>query len=367
MWKYAVTGLFILFNSFIIVTQIDLQDIIYNTFFYKGNNNSNIIQIKSLRQQRLKRNAPFRNIEEITKMSKELNTYSYMILHNNSVISEHYFKSYIDDSKLESFSITKSIVSLMVGIALDKKYLSSIEDKIGKYFPECTMSNTSIKNLLEMSSGVKLYSLSGFFTSLVDFYSSNLTKRAFSRKPVFESGKYWVYDNINTQLIVLVLEKATKMKINVFVENYLWKYISTTEAQWSTDDSGNVKAFCGLQMTSEDLLRIGKLIMDKGKVNGYQVVSESYLQMIFNVNTNLCILSDIKQHNKNYGLHAWKSKINDTTIKYFFGSGGQFLLLIEEWNTVVVHMGFDVLISGPDDIDHILQKVVEVTHKTLLD
>ena len=162
---------------------------IFPSFFMEGNPNLPKIE---------------RNLKKYNKSQYDFSKYSIesiMILNKNKIVLEEYYNNKNESSQFNLFSATKSIVSLGIGILQDKKLLS-IKDKIKKYLPFLPLkNNTTIKDILEMSSG---YSIPKIFPKMVDmgidYFAYNLTERLINYKVDYEPGEYFIYKNINTQI-----------------------------------------------------------------------------------------------------------------------------------------------------------------------
>ena len=148
---------------------------------------------------------------------------SIMVLHKNKIVIEEYYNNSTYSSKYNIFSATKTIISLAVGILQDRKLLS-INDRIKKYLPFLPLKDeTTIKNVLEMSSGYKTKSNFLFIVDMgLDYFAYNLTDRLINYGVAYNPGGYFAYKNLNTQVLGLLIEKISKQKIEWF---YLWKYI----------------------------------------------------------------------------------------------------------------------------------------------
>ena len=259
-----------------------------------------------------------------------------MVLHKNKIVLEEYYNSNTINSHFNLFSATKSIVSLGVGILQDRNLLS-INDKIKKYLPFLPLKDqTTIKDILEMSSGYgEPLILSSMFDMGLDYFAYNLTERLIKYKVSYNPGEYYIYKNLNTQILGLLIEKISGQKLNEFIYENIYKYIGKEKAEWSTDRVGNIKAFCCLFITTEDFLRFGKLINDKGKFGDKSIISEDYLNQMFTPN-NKIVVKDTGRINDFYGLQAWTTKTQDGhKIKYFSGLKAQFNVIIEDLDLVI--------------------------------
>ena len=274
-----------------------------------------------------------RNLIKYDKSNNIFSNYSMetiMVLHKNKIVLEEYFNNNNPNTHYNLYSATKSIISLGIGILQDRNLLS-INDSIKKYLPFLPLNNqTTIKNILEMSSG---YSLPLIFPKMVDmgldYFAYNTTDRLINYKVSNNPGEYFIYKNLNTQVLGLLIEKLSGQKLNEFIYENIYKYIGRENAEWSTDRVGNVKAFCCLYLTVEEFLRFGKLILDKGKVGDKVIISEKYLNDMFSPNKKLKEIDEKGENNYFYGLQAWTVNTHDGhKVKYFWGIQGQYNIVI---------------------------------------
>ena len=309
-----------------------------------------------------------RNLIKYDKSKYDFKNYSIesiLVLHKNEIIIEEYFNNHNSKSKFNLFSATKTIISMGIGILQDRKLLS-INDKIKKYLPYLPLKDeTTIKNILEMSSGYSIPKIPFMIDMGFDYFAYNLTDRLINYKVSYKPGEYFIYKNLNTQILGLLIEKVSGQKLNEFINDNIYKYIGRTKAEWNTDRIGNIKAFCCLYLNTEDYLRFAKLILDKGKVGNKVIISENYLKKMFTPNRDL-IEYKKKGGEKNYfyGLQAWTLNTDDGhTIKYFWGIQGQYNIIIEDLDMVISIFSDYRKYSHRKDFEIIIKNIIEDARK----
>ena len=265
---------------------------------------------------------------------------SIIVLQNETIVLEEYYNNHTKSDKFNLFSATKTIISLAIGILQDKKLLN-INDKVTKFLPNWQIKETTIKNVLEMSSGFAEPLLNFYLDMGFDYFGYNLTSRLYSYKKNEKPGKFFRYSNLNTQILNEIIKKITKIETHKFIEENLYKKIAHNDAIWSCDRSGNLKAFCCLYLNTEDFLRFGNFVKNKGKIGNEQIVSEKYLNDVFTPNQNMLENKYNKIVNNFYGLHAWVLYYEGIKVKYFQGILNQFNMIIDEWNLVISTFGND--------------------------
>lgn len=269
---------------------------------------------------------------------------AFLIIQNDSIRHEEYWDSYNDSSLTNAFSATKSIISLLIGIAIDEGKIKSIDQKISDFFPEIKgkySGEVSIKNLLTMSSGLnwdESYA-SPFSKTTQAYYGSNLEKLIFELEILDKPGQKFKYLSGTTQLLAFILQKACGKTVSEYASEKLWKPIGAEhDALWYLDRAnGMEKAYCCFTSNARDLAKIGQLVLDSGRFNGKQIVSENYISLLSQPDTFLT--DDKNQAVDYYSLHWWIINYNGIKITYARGILGQYIFVIPQKNAVVVRLG----------------------------
>ncbi|WP_320019907.1 serine hydrolase [Labilibaculum manganireducens] len=298
-------------------------------------------------------------------------TVAFLVIQNGTVIYEEYWDDYGTESLSNLFSATKSIVSLLIGIAIDQGKINSINDPIGKYLKEFSKDergNITIKNLLTMSSGLdwdEAYSSPTSITTKA-YYGKKLREVSTNQHLVEKPGVRFRYQSGNTQLLSFIIEEATGETIAKYAERMLWKPMQATQpALWSLDKKeGDEKAFCCFNTNARDAARFGQLVLNKGKWNGVQLVSEEYITEATKAASYL--LNEEKTEPLNfYGFQYWILPYSRMNIPYMRGHLGQYIYSIAEKNTVVVRLGKqkDKIKQGQITLD--IPKYVDIALKII--
>jgi CubicO group peptidase (beta-lactamase class C family) len=267
------------------------------------------------------------------------NTVAFLIIKNDTILYENYFKGYNQESIIPSFSMAKSVTSILIGCAIDDGLIQSIEEPITNYIPELRKNgfeNVSIKHLLQMTSALK-FSESYFnpFGEAASFYYGRNLKREISKlKLKGEPGRDFEYVSGNTQLLGFVLERALKGKtITHYFQEKLWTPLEMEyDASWSLDKKkeGTEKTFCCINARARDFAKIGRLYLNKGNWNGKQIVSEKWVQESTKIDTT--------DGSANYYQYQWwlPSSTGDFMAE---GILGQYIYVDPSKNIVIVRMG----------------------------
>jgi len=270
-------------------------------------------------------------------------TVAFLVIRNDSIIYEHYFDKYDTASIVPSFSMVKSIISILTGCAIDDGLIHSIDDPVTKYIPELQskgFEKVMLKDLIQMTSGINFNERNLFRLGNL-YYGRNLNKIIMNLKPDPEPGKVFRYQNINAQIMGLVLTRVLKGRtLTGYLDEKLWRPLGMEyDATWSIDSrkDGQEKAFCCLNARARDFARIGRLYLDKGNWNGKQIVSEAWVRN----STKL----DTANASPPYYQYFWwlPSSRGD-----FMATGklGQYIYVYPKENLIIVRLG-----RKPGDVD----------------
>jgi CubicO group peptidase (beta-lactamase class C family) len=283
----------------------------------------------------------------ITSEKQKIESYktiAFIVIQNDSIQYEEYWDTYSDTSLTNAFSATKSIISLLIGIAIDEGKIKSINQKISDFFPELKgkySGEVSIKNLLTMSSGLNWDESYGspFSKTTQAYYGSNLKKLIFDLEINEKPGEKFKYLSGTTQLLAFVISKATGKSVSEYASEKLWIPIGAQhDALWYLDKAnGMEKSYCCFTSNARDFAKIGQLVLDSGRVNGNQIISENYISQLSQPDTFL--IDEKNQKVDYYGLHWWIIDYKGFKITYARGILGQYIFVIPQINAVVVRLG----------------------------
>lgn len=279
------------------------------------------------------------------KYFNDFRTVAFLVVKDTALLFESYWDGYGKDSYSNSFSMAKSIVSLLMGCALSDGYVKSIDEPVGNYLPEFAegdKAKITIKHLLTMSSGLSWdESYSTLFSLTTQgYYGKNLPKLVLNQTVVKEPGKTFEYRSGDTQLLSLIIEKATGKTLADYASEKIWSKIGAEhDAFWCLDRKDGVeKAFCCFNTNARDFARFGQLVLNGGRWNGEQIVPEEYLNESL---TPASYLFD-PETNRNvdfYGYQWWMINVDGYKTWYARGLLGQYIFVIPSLNAVVVRLG----------------------------
>jgi CubicO group peptidase (beta-lactamase class C family) len=221
------------------------------------------------------------------------NRYAFLVIRNDSILYEFYNHKIADTTLLPSFSVAKSYVSTMIAIALEEGKIKSLDEPITNYLPELMIkdsrfSNITIQHVLDMRSGIK--SSENYFNPLSDVlrlgFGRNVNGKALKLSIEKEPNQKFEYKSINTQLLGMIIERATKGKLQDYYYEKLHKPLQLeNDATWIYDDEKHksLRAFCCMNLTARDYAKFGRLFLNKGNWQGKQIVSEKWVETILSI------------------------------------------------------------------------------------
>ena len=282
--------------------------------------------------------------DSLKKQIENYETVAFLVIQNGKIKYEEYWNGYDKDSIVNSFSVSKSIISLLVGIAIDEKAIEGLDQKITDILPNFNRgkpTDLTIRNLLSMSSGSDWNEQfrSPFSDVLKAYFGNNLDEMYENIHLSKEIGKKWEYQCGNTLILMKIIEKTTNSSITEYAQRNLWTPIGAkNSALWSIDkENGTVKAFCCFHATCRDFARLGQVVLDKGEFDRSFVVPRNYINQAI---TPADYLTDKNNEKVDfYGLHFWIAYHKGLQIPYMRGMHGQYIFILQEKNAVVVRLG----------------------------
>ncbi len=257
-----------------------------------------------------------------------------LIVQGSQIKAEHYWNEHHENTVYNAFEISQSVVSILIGIAIDEEKIQNIYQSITDFIPALN-KHKSIKiiDLLNMNSGLKYDDKAELLElcKLQEFDEIN------DQLESTETLEYWEYEPINTILLACILEQATDLSLSQYASEKLWTPLGAEHSAYWSLQNNLEKADYGFAATTRDLARIAQLMLSAGKFDSRQIVSKNFIDSTFS--PNLSLKTAEKQSVDFYGLHWWLMNYKGLTIRYAQGKYGQFLLLIPQKNAFLIRAG----------------------------
>ena len=218
----------------------------------------------------------------------QFGTQAFLVLRHGTVIHESYANGASREGWVTSFSVAKSMLSVLMGIAVQEGKVASLDDPVTRYLPELRerdprFDRITLRNLLDMSSGIR-YAEFPFLhgDDAKTYYHPDLRRLALAETRIEgEPARRFHYDNFHPMLLGMALERATGMPVAKYLEARLWQPAGMVgAASWSLDSeaSGFEKMESGFNARAEDFARFGWLMLQGGRMGERQVVPAAWAQ-----------------------------------------------------------------------------------------
>lgn len=273
----------------------------------------------------------------LEEMHKKTGTVAFLIIKNDSIWNESYHDNYTKDSKSNSFSMAKSIVSAALGKAILEGKIKSLDQKVSDFFPafkEGFSATMTVGDLSSMASGLNWDEnyYSPFSITTRAYFDEDLNSVILGLKGILKPATSYKYLSGNTQLLAMCIEKAVGKSLATYVSESFWKPMGAeNEALWQTDKKdGIVKAYCCVASNARDFARFGKLYKQYGKWNGNQVLDSAFVAKS---------IQPRFAESPEYGYGWWLSDYKNKHIFYMRGHLGQYVIVIPEDDLIIVRLG----------------------------
>ncbi len=285
------------------------------------------------------------------------NVMGLMVVQDGKIIDQHYRSERRETDLFTSFSMAKSIISILIGIALDEGLIKSLDDPVSRYtsrINESSYSKVSIRSLLRMSSGIPFNET---YTGKNDIYYYEQGVRMGGNPSVIRTlntmqrgisgeGKKFNYASVETGVLAEVLRGATGKSVCQYTQEKLWEPTGAEhDAFWGTDGEGLELGHAFFNATQLDYAKVGMMLANMGQINGKRVVSSEYVDQATNV--------DRQPEGFRYGQatsydgYGYQFWLREKPGRYFMrGVYGQYIGIDRDTKTVMVINAADHYESG---------------------
>lgn len=297
---------------------------------------------------------PFQGAERATERFLEQTiTTGLLVLHRDSIVYEQYWLGAEENALFTSWSMAKSVLSALIGIAIDEGYIGSVHDAIGMYVPRLKgtdYGDVSIDAVPSMSSGMQFDE--DYENPLSDI--NMLFIRAMAMKvpieqllaeqvAVREPGTYNNYISSDSMALGLVLEHATGMSLSDYLSTRLWAPMGAeANATWSKDRTGREFALCCINATLRDYGRFGRLYLEGGQREGGVIIPADWVQRSLNPTAPHLQPGDNPDSSWTFGYgYQWWLPEDPQGDFLAIGVWGQYIYVHPEYDVVIVKTSVD--------------------------
>lgn len=273
---------------------------------------------------------------------RDLLSVGFLVIQNDSLIFEQYWNGWDRDSVVNSFSVAKSYVSTLTGIALKDGVIKDLHQKVGEFLPEYSTgcyAQIELWHLLTMSTGLDWSESGGdpFSDNAKAYYGRNVRELSLDQPCRTAPGIEFDYTSGSTQIMSEVIEAAYGKDLDQLVQEKIWGPLGAeNDAYWGKDrKNGDLKAFCCLYATDLDFARLGQLYLDSGMWKGQQIIPQDFWKAAITP----APLNDKGEPNQRYGYFWWITEVDGHAIHYARGILGQYVVVIPDERLVLVRTG----------------------------
>ncbi len=370
--------LFALIIALLYITDTDYLLKAVRTIYFKGHTTAYLEDYKEFDNKPIDMGTPLPwpnhknyNTVTVTEILKDINTtnqtIAYLIIKNDSIWFEKYYDGFNEDSRSNSFSMAKSYVSGLLGKAIMDGYIKGLDQPVGDFIPkfkEGKGATMTVGDLSSMASGTNWDEAyySPFSITTRAYFDDDLEKVMLGLKVVDEPGKSYKYSSGDTQMLAMVIERATGKKMYDYLTESFWKPLGCENSTlWQVDSEAEdlVKAYCCIASNAKDFARFGKLYKDHGKWNGKQLLDSAFVAKS---------LKPRFDDGQEYGYGWWLKNVGD---KHFFmmrGHLGQYVIVEPNDNVIIVRLGHSKGINTnkgrfTSDIDVYIEEAYKMLNK----
>jgi CubicO group peptidase (beta-lactamase class C family) len=278
-------------------------------------------------------------LDTLTYLRNNPNVYAILVQKDDHLLYRQYYNNRDENSLFNEQSLAKSVCSLLIGIAIDKGYIKSVDEKLADLFPEL-MADTdkrkqaiTVRMVMNQASGLYHEDLTRLRTFLE---LPDPSGYVLSAPLVADPGKEWHYDNAASHLLSVIITKVTHMDTKSFADKNLFGPLGITQYEWAKMKDGyyDGSGLLSIQMRSADMLRIGELILNNGIWTNQRIVSEKWINAILDPKVHYPATWGFP--NSSYGFDFYHFVYQGVAVTYGMGWGGQFLVIIPTLHAVVM-------------------------------
>ena len=283
-------------------------------------------------------------------------TVAFLVIQNDSILNENYWDGYSDSSQSNSFSMAKSITTMLAQIAIQKGILKGWHQKVNSLLPDLKGAHANeleLWHLSTMSSGLdwdEAYK-NPFAVTAKGYYGDNVRSLMITLPIVNAPGKEYYYQSGNTELLGMCIMQASGKRLAELASEWLWKPLQAEHsAKWHTDAMGTELCYCCFNTDARDFARFGKMMLHQGNWNGTQILDSSFVQL---ATTGALV--------PYYGYSFWLDESHGTKVFAQRGILGQYIISIPAYNLVVVRLGRHCMPkknNAPEDFHIIIDEVL---------
>lgn len=240
-------------------------------------------------------------LQTALEFAEAQNSVALLVMHRDRLVLEQYWQGHQAADLVNSMSMVKTLLGLLIGVAIEEGKIGSIQDPVGTYLPEWandSRGDITIADLLYMQSGLRNDDRTDTLRSdLVQLYGGSDAQKLALKIPLDRPpGQAFAYNNFNSQLLSIVLERATGESFGDYLSSRLWQPLAAGDGfLWLDRPKGHAKPFCCFFATAQDWVRLGQMLLHGGQVGDRQVIPSAWIEQ----------MRRSSSLEPTFGLHIW--------------------------------------------------------------
>ena len=283
-------------------------------------------------------------VEDLYQDAEDLDTlYSVLLVKNGVLVAESYFNGGSAEEKTLLQSVSKSYISALVGLAIDKGCLSSLDQKMIEFFPKLVneigdprKKGIALEEMLQMRAGYPDEETDPSY--LEALYWGEYPDLIIDFPLISPPGTHFYYSNLTYNWLAIILSRACGGDLKTFAEEQIFLPMDTEVGNWLVDRDGHYIGSGGIHLRARDAAKFGQLYLDRGAYQGSQIISREWVQ------ASLRTYSEkVKDYgwgfpfrDLGYGYGWWSASVGNHDFWFAWGHGGQLIVLLDEMNLVIV-------------------------------
>ena len=279
--------------------------------------------------------------DTLRKELEDYQTIGFAVFKDGKFLYEEYWDGYSDQSRTNSFSMAKTVTTMLIGKAIEQGYIKSLDQPITDFLPEFRDDSLgrlcTIGNLSAMRSGYDW--TEDYHTPLNPtteaYYGDDIERMLLKRKFSSRPGGHFRYASADTQLLAIILKRATGKSLATYLSDEFWKPLGMERDALWTLSGGLEMSFCCIHTNVRDYARLGQLLLQKGNWNGRQLLDSAFIERMrtpgegaFNANEP-----------RKYAYSLWIDEVHQPNFFAFLGHLGQRIIIVPDENLVIVRLG----------------------------
>ncbi|MDR3339809.1 MAG: beta-lactamase family protein [Candidatus Symbiothrix sp.] len=279
--------------------------------------------------------------DTLRKELEDFQTIGFAIIKDGKLLYEEYWENYSAETPTNSFSMAKSITTLLLGKAIKQHYIKSLDQPMTDFIPEFLNDSlgrsATVGDLSAMRSGLDwdenyYYPLN---PTTEAYYGDNITAQMLKLKFKEHPGGHYQYASASTQLLAIVLKRATGKSLAQYLSEEFWQPMGMEhDALWSIS-GGIEKSFCCVHSNVRDFAKLGQLMLQKGSWNGVQLLDTTFIDQMIRLDDEAFAAGEPKK----YGYSIWVDETHEPQFYGMLGHLGQRILVVPDKNIVIVRLG----------------------------